>query len=129
MTFASYMPSVDYTAGIFESQNAVLQSILHKSYASLKNAIDAQEDKVEYRIVNKSPAQNLPGIMVDSKNCKKPRKDLYGNEISRNRRIHRVSFRDELPNQCVEDILYVQSFGEFNVLTEETKGGCACKIM
>ncbi|MDR3548745.1 MAG: hypothetical protein P4M11_10860 [Candidatus Pacebacteria bacterium] len=87
-----------------------------------------------YRVVSKSPPPpGLASILVKYGEQSKPetRKDFYGTQIVRNSKTHKITFRDAIPDKPVFDVLYIESYKEYNVLPKESPkaAGCSCTIM
>eukprot|EP00826_Nyctotherus_ovalis_P063259 TRINITY_DN9261_c0_g2_i2.p2 TRINITY_DN9261_c0_g2~~TRINITY_DN9261_c0_g2_i2.p2 ORF type:complete len:126 (+),score=22.55 TRINITY_DN9261_c0_g2_i2:42-419(+) len=59
----------------------------------------------------------------------KIKRDRYGTEISKARKLHRVTFRDVITGKNLADVKEVESYKAYNVLNEGKKEDGICYIV
>jgi hypothetical protein len=76
------------------------------------------------------------GEDVNTRLSKNPRTDIYGNPISKENKIYKVTFRDRTSNKALTDVVEIQSYkNQYNdtdgneVKITRTHCRCECNIM
>ncbi len=132
MAFISCVPSIDLSANFFDARKFIPQPS-----SPTESDCEIYENITCKLINNKPPLTPLTSILHDSNTVshKSPRKDFYGTKIRNNLKSHKVTFRDIIPQQSVEDVISIVSFKDYNKLdcTENggkmiKGGGCSCAI-
>ena len=80
----------------------------------------------------KMELKNLSGTaLVDGKTIavSEPKRDYYGTTIDKSRKQHHITFRDIISGQQIADVKEVESFKEFNVLSESVNAQCDCSLL
>lgn len=88
--------------------------------SSPKMSIDNEADNSKNLELNKSGSKEVPkdstGGSGENKNGAS-RKDRYGTKISRGKKKHKVTFKDQVGKGRVAKVYYVESFKKYNVET------------
>ena len=66
---------------------------------------------------------------LDPKALRNNKKDHYGNVIAKGQKVHKISFRDTLGGQQIADIVEVESYKEFNVMSDVEGPKCSCAVL
>lgn len=94
---------------------------------------------------NLSPAERTagrPGEKVELKNVtgasladgktiavNEPKRDFFGTTIDKSKKQHHITFRDIVSGQQLADVKEVESYKEFNVLSESVNTQCDCALL
>ncbi len=60
---------------------------------------------------------------------KEARKDRFGTRIDKDKKKHRISFRDNVNAGRLADVHEVESYRQYNVLVDTTTTGCTCHLL
>ncbi len=58
-----------------------------------------------------------------------PKKDFYGTTIDKSKKQHHITFRDVVSGQQIADVKEVESYKEFNVLSDAVNAQCTCSLL
>ena len=134
MAFAGFVLSMDIPSGLLDSQKFPCPNMALTNIQSSAESDDNTTDSFEVKLIC-SKCSGLVGIMNNPNQTapsKKTRKDYYGNDIGKNQKAHKVSFRDVIPQKDLTDVKYIENYKEYNKLYDNPKQvnttGCLCAI-
>jgi hypothetical protein len=100
--------------------------------------IDGVNSKSE-ALISKGPFKRIPGSYISPKtnpdnevisfSVSKAKRDRYGNEIDKSKKLQHISFIDLITGKNLADIKEVESYKEYNVLDGEKSEKSFCVII
>ncbi len=78
-------------------------------------------------VVDKAQEENLS---ARSHSKRKKRKDRFGRTIGTTSKKHRISFKDEIEKQSLNEIFFVESYKKYNTIEDtEEQTSCHCSLL